>query len=334
MTVSVADSLRSTRIPTVTVVMTAYNAQSYLSEAMDSVLGQTLADFELLFVDDGSTDDTSQIIERYAGRDRRIKAIRLERNGGVAHAKNIALPLARAPFIAICDADDRQMPQRLEYQAAALEKDPGLVMVGCHVCPFGDATADQEVWLPVEDDLARARILYQILYGDAANMFRRDLVSRHRLNYPTGTLWEDWAFQARALRYGSVHVLPGSLLMYRRHAAQETGPGHETADRTRATMRHVLREAGVLCDKAELDLHHAISPNPFGLLPDPDYVLRHQDDLMERARTWLERLTQDAVRSGWTRGEALEQVAEEILGRLRRNIRATRSESSGLTSEQ
>lgn len=331
MTVSVTHPLRPAPAPTVSVVMSAYNAEAYLAEALDSVLGQTLTDFELLLVDDGSTDDTSRIIERYACRDARIKAIHLERNGGVAHAKNIALALAQAPFIAVCDADDRQMPQRLESQVAALEEDTERVMVGCHVCPFGDAAADQEVWLPVEDDLARARILYQILYGDAANMFRRDLVIRHGLNYPAGALWEDWAFQVKALRYGSVHVLPGTLLMYRRHADQETGPTHGTADRTRTTMRHVLREAGVLCEEAELELHYAISPNPFGQLSHPDYVLRHQDDLMERAEAWLERLTREATLSGWANGAALERVAEEILRRLHRNISAAQHVSSGQT---
>ena len=316
--------------PSVSVIMTAYNAQDYVAEALESVLGQSLADFELLVVDDGSTDDTRGIIERYARLDGRIAVIRLDRNGGVAHAKNLALQRARAPFVAICDADDRQLPHRLAAQATALRENPRRVMVGCRVQPFGDQASPHGAWAPVADSLVRARILFQIPYGDAANMFRRELVQRHGLRYPTGAVWEDWLFQARALRYGDIHVLPEVLLHYRRHAAQETGTDRRTNARlrTKATMRQVLGEAGIACSPQELELHHAISPNPFGPLTDPDYLLRHQDQIAIRAKAWLRRLAQEVARSCWTSPEAIETMAEEIMQRLEENMRGARIASA------
>ena len=318
--------------PTVSVVMTAYNAQPFVAEALESVLEQTLTDFELLVVDDASTDDTPVIIERYASRDRRIRVFRLPRNMGTAHAKNTAIAHARAPFVAICDDDDRQLPARLASQVAYLEANPRHVMVGCRVRPFGDLGGAPLAWLPGDDTLARPRILFQAICVDSANLFRRDLTSVRGLRYPAGLLWDDWVFQALALQAGAIHVLPQTLLDYRRHAAQQTSPALLMASgrRTRATLQRVLQIAGVACSRAELELHHAISPSPFGLVPDRDYLLRHGDSLEAEAGAWIGRLGRLAVQAGWTTETAFADVAAEILRRLPPMLRAARAGSQPL----
>lgn len=306
------------RTPAVSVVMAAYNAQAFVAEALDSVLGQTLGDFELLVVDDASTDGTPVILERYARRDRRIRILRLAKNAGTARARNAALREARAPFVAVCDDDDRQRPERLAAQVAYLEAHPGHVMVGGRVRPFGDADGAPPAWLPGDDALARPHVLFQALCIESANLYRRDLACVHGLRYPDGLLWDDWVFQALALRVGDIHVLPDILLDYRRHAAQQTSLARLAASsrRTRATFRRVFDIAGVTCSRAELDLHHAISPNPFGLLPDRDTLLRHGDVLEAEAGAWIERLGRRAVDAGWTDAAAFAQMAAEILSRL------------------
>ncbi|HMA10603.1 MAG TPA: glycosyltransferase [Steroidobacteraceae bacterium] len=310
--------------PAVSVVMAVYNAEDFLAEAIESVLGQTLTDFELLLVDDASTDGSPVIVERYARADRRIRAFRLARNGGTAHARNAALAHARAPLVAICDDDDRQRPQRLALQAAWLDAPPRCVMVGGRVRPFGDADAAALAWLPGDDALARPHVLFQALYVDSASLFRRDLARVHGLRYPSGPVWEDWVFQALALRVGEIHVLPETLLDYRRHAAQQTSPARLMASgrRTRASMQRVLEIAGVTCTRAELELHHAISPSPFGVVPDRDYLLRHGDRLDADAGAWLARLGRQAVRAGWTEEAAYRQVAEAIRRHLRQGLAA------------
>lgn len=239
-----AQAIRAMRIPspmphtpTVSVIMAAYNAQAFLDEAVESVLDQTLRDFELLIIDDGSSDETPRIIEHYARLDGRIRPLRHAHNKGVAHAKNTALRHARAPFVAVCDADDRQFPHRLAHQVEALGANPQCVMVGCRVQLVGDVHASPAAWMPVRPGLARARILFQALYGDAANMFRRDLAHRHGLCYRTDAVWEDWVFHAHALRFGEVGVLSEALLGYRRHPAQQTSPDRlrASSERTRTT---------------------------------------------------------------------------------------------------
>lgn len=311
--------------PMVSVVMAAYNAEAFVAEAIESVLGQTLADLEFLIVDDASTDGTPAIVARYARADRRIRVFRLARNRGTAQARNAALAHARAPFIAICDDDDIQLPQRLACQVEWLQAHPRCMMVGGQVRPFGDPDGMPMAWLP-GDTLARAHVLFQALHVDSVNLFRRELVLVHGLRYPGGAVWEDWVFQAQGLRAGEAHVLPETLLAYRRHAAQQTSPARlmASAARTRATMRRVLEVAGVHVTPAELELHHAISPSPFGLVPDRDFLLRHRDRIEAEAEAWLARLGTRVERAGWTRGAAFWRMAEMISSHLRQQVGAVR----------
>ena len=118
----------------VSVVMAVHNGERFLAAAVESVLHQTAPDFELIAVDDGSTDSTPRILEGYAARDRRVRALRL-RHGGVPRAVNAGIAAARYGLIARTDADDRMLPRRLERQLAFLEERPEL-SVACSYSYF------------------------------------------------------------------------------------------------------------------------------------------------------------------------------------------------------
>ena len=107
--------------PQVTVVLPSYNAQRFITMAIDSVIQQTLLEWELLVVDDGSTDNTPRLVRRYQNHDRRIKLISLSVNRGPAHARNLALGKARGDFIAFIDSDDVWLPEKLQEQVAHIE---------------------------------------------------------------------------------------------------------------------------------------------------------------------------------------------------------------------
>ncbi|HRL13268.1 MAG TPA: glycosyltransferase family A protein, partial [Aggregatilineales bacterium] len=111
--------------------MPAYNAASFIAQAIESILNQTLRNFELIIVDDGSTDTTAQIIADYAARDPRIKAIQ-GTHRGVSAALNLGLAEARAPWIAIMHADDVALPRRLERQLACAASDPRVIIWGAN----------------------------------------------------------------------------------------------------------------------------------------------------------------------------------------------------------
>jgi len=104
--------------PLVSVLTANYNYADYLCEALDSALGQTYSNFELIVCDDGSKDDSCQIVERYARRDPRIRLIRKE-NGGVSSALNAAYRESKGEIVCLLDADDRFMPEKLEMVVSA-----------------------------------------------------------------------------------------------------------------------------------------------------------------------------------------------------------------------
>lgn len=123
--------------PAVSICLPCYNAAATLPAALESLLAQTLPDFEIIAADDGSTDDTPAILAAFAARDSRLRPLRLPHQG-VALAWNAAVSAARAPFIARMDADDICLPRRLELQVRRLEAEPGLDLVSGLVRFGGD----------------------------------------------------------------------------------------------------------------------------------------------------------------------------------------------------
>lgn len=116
-------------LPLVSVIVPAYNAERFLAETLDSILAQTYPHFEVLVVDDGSTDRTAAIAQAYCDRDSRIRLLQ-QPNGGVAAARNLGIREARGEFIAPIDADDIWYPQNLEKQIACfLRSDPKVGVV-------------------------------------------------------------------------------------------------------------------------------------------------------------------------------------------------------------
>jgi glycosyltransferase involved in cell wall biosynthesis len=108
----------SSSTPVVSTIVPMFQAEEHLAEALDSALGQTVADIEVIVVDDGSTDGGPGIAQAYAERDSRVRYLRQE-NGGVARARNAGLRLARAQYVAFLDSDDVWLPPKLERQLAA-----------------------------------------------------------------------------------------------------------------------------------------------------------------------------------------------------------------------
>jgi glycosyltransferase involved in cell wall biosynthesis len=122
-------------MPAVSVLMPCYNAADTLAEALDSLDAQTLVDFEVVIVDDGSTDATRSILANRAARDRRLRLL-FQPHGGILAALNAGLKACQADFIARLDSDDKALPHRLERQLAWLVADPAVAVVSCLVAGF------------------------------------------------------------------------------------------------------------------------------------------------------------------------------------------------------
>lgn len=111
-------------VPRISVLMTVYNGRRYLDEAVQSVLGQTMADFEFIIVDDGSTDETRPMLEAYAAQDSRLVLLYNEANMGLTRSLNKALGRAQGEYVARQDADDISRPERFDQQVAFLDSHP------------------------------------------------------------------------------------------------------------------------------------------------------------------------------------------------------------------
>jgi glycosyltransferase involved in cell wall biosynthesis len=129
--------------PVVSVVMPCYQHVKFVGETIISVLNQTFADFELIIIDDASTDGSLETIRKYAGSDYRVNLIEHEENLGVSHSRNEGIHRSRGEFIAFCDADDVWKRQKLELQLQLLRSNPGYGLTYCDaeiIDPSGQPT--------------------------------------------------------------------------------------------------------------------------------------------------------------------------------------------------
>lgn len=205
--------------PRVSVAMSVFNGERYLPAAVRSILDQTYSDFEFLIVDDGSTDNSRAILDRYASEDRRIH-LSSRPNTGLTVALNELLGLARGEYVARMDADDISLPQRLERQVQYLDAHPECVLLGSRVRiidPDGDAIrvmGDALTHEEINQGFMEAR--GQMIYHPAV-MFRRQSVldaGGYRTEHYTA---QDLDLFLRLAEVGRVTNLAEPLLQYREH---------------------------------------------------------------------------------------------------------------------
>ena len=214
-------------MPKVSVIVAAFNAENYLREAIQSVLRQTFQDFELLIVDDGSTDGTARIIRSYS--DARIQLVENQRNMGLTKSLNRALNLARGEYIARQDADDISEPLRLQTQVAYLNRHPRVALLGSWFTVIDENGSEvRRTSLPTNDlDLHWAMFFYcPFVHG--AVMWRHAPVREQIGAYNENLAYaQDHDLWARIASRFTVANLPEWLVRYREHSQSMTASGEE-----------------------------------------------------------------------------------------------------------
>ncbi len=200
--------------------MPAYNAAAFLAEAIESILQQTLRDFELIIVDDGSTDATLNIIESYAKSDPRIRVIH-NPHGGVSSALNAGLHAARYDWVAVMHSDDVALPQRLQRQWEATKTDPSVVIWGTdgyHLSANGERIGHFRVGPTTVAEceaLRKAGETVQAIHPTV--LLKRDVALQaggYDSNFDGS---EDIEIFDRILKYGPLVTITEPLLNYRIH---------------------------------------------------------------------------------------------------------------------
>jgi glycosyltransferase involved in cell wall biosynthesis len=245
----------ATAAPVVSVVMPAFNAASFVQETLESVLSQTFADFEIIVVDDASTDHTWRIIEGIA--DTRIVSIRNPAQRGQAASLNIGIEAARGQYIARIDADDIALPTRLEKQYHFLENNLDIGLVGSNVVYFYmDGSPEVPVHFPCEPVSIKLQSLFTSPFSHPAVMIRRSVLDLLNLWYnPEYEGAEDYELWTRILQVTKGSNIPEVLLRQRRHAGSVT---HRTESRKRQ-LRNAYKAMRNIQLKYRPDLSEAMT---------------------------------------------------------------------------
>ncbi len=203
-------------MPIVSIIIPCFNHGKYINEAVDSVLNQTFQDFEIIIINDGSTDDfTNQILQNY--RKEKTKVIHIE-NSGVASARNIGIQAASGKYILPLDADDRILPQYLEKAVLAMEQNEKLGIVYCKARFFGAMTHNWELKPYSLDVMLDGNCIF------STALFRRsswEKVGGYKAQMDKGL--EDYEFWLSLIENGAqVLQIPEILFEYRKHNTSRT----------------------------------------------------------------------------------------------------------------
>lgn len=201
--------------PLISVVLPVYNGEKYLAEAIDSILAQTFTNFELIMIDDGSSDHSLQILRQYELRSPRIRVVTRE-NHGLAATLNELINMARGDLIARMDQDDICRPNRLSNQYEFMQQHPEVVALGCSA-NFMDAEGNLIcTYLPPTDDASLRKIFPDSPFVHPSVMMRKDVLIKSG-KYPEKMKWggEDVILFGRMAKIGILHNLSETLIDYR-----------------------------------------------------------------------------------------------------------------------
>lgn len=238
--------------------MPCYNAGKYLEQAIESIISQTYADFEFIIVNDGSSDDSADIIEKWEDRDKRIRVVTNAQNMGIAYVRNQGLELCRGEYIALMDADDIAPPYRLEEEKKYLDRNReidavsgGYIIIDEEGNERGTSTLNK-----LEPLETKAQLLFQNVIANGSVMYRKSVLKGENFHYQEDYFaLEDYRFWCDFVKTKKIKVLPVVLQYYR---IVSTGLSRKTAtyklelvnqlfDKTHI---HYLRQCGIMLDKA------------------------------------------------------------------------------------
>lgn len=184
-------------MPKVSVIIPTYNGAKYLSEAIESALRQTYQDIEIIVVDDGSTDNTAEIVKNYMKKDKRISYYHRTRTG-VAAASNFCIKKAKGLYISIFDSDDISLPERLKKQVEILDADKKIALVYSSVQTFNDSGSVGDIYAPYPkvtmslEECFRALIMHGCFPNNPSTTFRKEI-------------WEQIPYDENLENYGLSH---------------------------------------------------------------------------------------------------------------------------------
>ncbi|MCV2349266.1 glycosyltransferase [Paucibacter sp. Y2R2-4] len=245
-------------LPTVTVVMPVFNGAAYLAQAIDSILAQTFEHFELLVIDDGSSDKSAAIAAAYL--DPRLKLVRNEGNKGLPYTRNRGIELARGEFVAFLDSDDVALPARLERQVEFLRANPSISGIGASAQPINaDGTVSGADWVcPGDSAYCKASLLFKAYINTSTFFVRRHILEHCKFD-PEILLAEDYDLYIRLSERCNLLNLPDRLVQCRVHTSNITRTKKEQLIRSQLVInRRQIERLGIIPTDEQVLIHRHI----------------------------------------------------------------------------
>lgn len=199
--------------PLVTVFIPVYNCENYIKDCLDSIVNQTYKNLEILLIDDGSSDNSLNIIKEY--KDKRIRIIQNKVNKGIPYTRNLGLKESRGEYLAIMDADDISLKNRIEKQVDFLEKNKEIDVVGTFYKQFGGKLSRdiKEYKTSEEIDIG---LLFGTQLANPTTMIRLETLRKNDISYNLECfVAQDYELWTQISKVGKLAVLPEILFKYR-----------------------------------------------------------------------------------------------------------------------
>jgi glycosyltransferase involved in cell wall biosynthesis len=240
-------------LPLLTVLMPNYNNGPFLKEAIDSILDQTYTDFIFIIIDDGSTDNSVELIKSY--RDSRIKFIQKEKNSGIVDALNRGLEQVETKYIVRMDADDRSVPERLQILVDFMEKNPEVDICGSQMQFFGNAHNITNYY--TDKNKLKAQLIYNSPVSHPTVIIRTQVLRAHSIFYRSvHPYMEDYDLFFRLKNVATFANIDKALYHYRLLTHNSTVKNYQTKlDRCRNFFKDVFAELDIEPNQKNMELH-------------------------------------------------------------------------------
>lgn len=272
----------------VSVLMPVYNTERYLALAIDSIISQTFTDWELIIVNDGSTDKSEEIVLSYT--DTRIRYIRNAENKGIIYTRNMMIEMALGTYIAFLDSDDISDASRLEYQVKFLDNHPEYALCGTWGVMIDDNGQQiGKINMPSSDEEIRCSLLFVNTFIQSSIMIRREVLISHPYDkaYPVA---EDYELWCRLSHLYKLKNIPIQLTQYRWHGNNISKSKKELmASLVNSIYKKELSYLGINVTEHQIELHAAIKDKEVVKIPANLYF--------EELRTWLKQIAQEGSKN-------------------------------------
>jgi len=243
-------------MPEISVILPVYNGQDYLAEAIESIISQTFHSWELIIINDGSTDKSEEIIKSYLPKESRIKYYRNQQNSGLIFTLNKAIDLSEGNYIARMDADDICSPERLQIQYDFLRKNTDIALCGTYATVINNNGKPIGRLLNLRtDEYIRIHLLFSVPLIHSSVMGKAEVFKQN--HYDTDYKHaEDYDLWCRISANHKIANIPSYLLKYRWHSTNVSVLNQKIQEKTKErVIRRQLTFLGLFPSDQEMNLH-------------------------------------------------------------------------------